>query len=349
MTHRCSIALLVLAASGCVGSSGDDGPLVETDVGTSGDAGSDTGRGSDASSTGEGASSDGSTDADADAGETTSDGTTSSASSEGSETTGPPPPAQPELPADLTSGFINVFWYLPATAAGYDDVALDIHPDVSGPDDGTLQYFAFGGWQLTQGPAGAGFYGGLQTRMGNQTPASGYRGVIFSAWGVVDAIPHGDAYVDVDKVSCDGGVGAVCVQLSLVYDWTNETTYRMHYRLAGDAPGSPGNQLLRASITDLATNQESILGDVIVPISWGKLPAEYYSFDETFPEPEGALCTNYNPSDVTYTNLMAQSGTVTAESWTQADPAYAGPCIDLFHYDPLDDGYRMRLGIYVAP
>ena len=343
MTHRFSIAFLVLAA--CVGASGDDGPGVDTDAGSSGDASSDTGGGRDASSSSEDTSSAGSTEA----GETTSESTTSSESSDGSETTGPPPPAQPELPADLTSGFINVFWYLPASEAGYDDVALDIHPDVSGPDDGTLQYFAFGGWQLTQGPAGAGFYGGLQTRMGNQTPASGYRGVIFSAWGVVDAIPYGDAYVDVDKVSCDGGVGAVCVQLSLVYDWTNENTYRMHYRLAGEAPGSPGNQLLRASITDLTTNEESILGDVIVPVSWGKLPAQYYSFDETFPEPEGALCTNYNPSDVTYTNLVAQNGTITADSWAQADAAYAGPCIDLFHYDPLDDGYRMRLGIYVAP
>ena len=83
-------------------------------------------------------------------------------------------------------------------------------------------------------------------------------------------------------------------------------------------------------------------------IAWGKLPAEYYSFDETFPEPEGALCTNYNPSDVDYTNLVAQSATVVADSWAQGDPAYTGPCIDLFHYDPQPDGYRMRLGIYEA-
>lgn len=264
------------------------------------------------------------------------------------ETTGAPEPEQPELPADLTPGFINVFWYLPQVAGGYDDASLDIHPAVSGPDDGTLQYFSFGGWQFTQGPPGNGFYGGLQTRMGNQTPASGYRGVIFSAWGVVDAIPAPGAYVDVDEVACDGGVGAVCVQLSLVYDWSSGNTYRMHYRLVGDAPGSPGNQLLRASVTDLTTGVESVLGDVVIPIAWGKLPAEYYSFDETFPEPEGALCTNYNPSDVYYTNLVAQSATVVADSWAQGDPAYTGPCIDLFHYDPQPDGYRMRLGIYEA-
>jgi hypothetical protein len=226
---------------------------------------------------------------------------------------------------------------------------VDFLPRVSNSVDESLQYFAFTG--SFGGRADRGFYSGLQTRIGNNTPASGRRGVIFSMWGVVAAIPHKGTYMEVDSLHCDGDAGSVCVQLSRPYDWKNGTTYRLRYRMAGAAPNHPGNQLFRMSITSLTSNEETILGDVVIPKTYGKLPAQYGTFDETFP-PAGSqtsLCSNYPPSDITYFNMSANNGAVPAQSWRQSDTAYAGPCINLFTYTPVPKGYRLRLGIYVAP
>ena len=255
----------------------------------------------------------------------------------------PPPFPQPALPPGLTSPFINVAWSTPSGGpGGHSRASVDIAPSISSPDDGPLQYFAFGGWSWTSG--GNGFYGGLQTKILNNTVHSGKRGVIFSAWSVVDAVAFGDTAVVIDAVHCDGAAGAVCVQLSAAYPWKNGTSYRMTYAMAGS--DRPGTQKVRASVTDLSTQVQKVLGDVIIPAAWGGFPDAYYTFDETFPPAGGETCQNYNPSDITYSNLRVGDALVPPTQWGQLSPAYDGPCVRLFHYDPIPDGYRMRLGIY---
>ncbi len=249
---------------------------------------------------------------------------------------------QPALPTGLPVGFIYGNWTLPASKSGYSDVSLDMHPILTGPTTGSLQYFAFAG-TFPGGPGGSGFYGGLQTQINNKTPASGKRGVIFSGFGLTDAVAASGAYVDIDLVSCDGGKGAVCAQLSLPYDWHDGETYRFRFHLLGDAPGRPGNRLLRTSVTDVGKGVESVLGDLILPTAWGLLPSNYGTFDETFP-PNGApeTCQNYNPSDIEFLRLRGDSAAGTV---VHADDKYPGPCVNNFHYLPITDGYRTLLGL----
>lgn len=258
-------------------------------------------------------------------------------------------PEQPAVDAKLQAPFIWGLWQLPERTGGYDEASIDFLPRVSNSESESLQYFAFTG--SFGGRAERGFYSGLQTRIGNNTPASGHRGVIFSMWGVVRAIPHNGSYLEVNNVNCDGDPGSVCVQLSRPYDWKNGMTYRLRYRIAGEAPDNPNNQLFRMSIKNLSNGVETILGDVVIPKNYGKLPALYGTFDETFPpvDSQVSLCSNYPPSDITYFNMSANNGAVPAKSWWQSDPTYTGPCVNLFTYTPLSKGYRLRLGIYVAP
>jgi hypothetical protein len=273
----------------------------------------------------------------------TSSAATDSGDAHAMQPVGPP---QPALPTGLTSGFINAQWVAPLNGTtGYEQASLEIRPAVAGPTEGPLQYFAFGGWRFSSGPVGRGFYGGLQTKIGNNTANGGKRGVIFSTWGVVDAIPNGSASVAIDTVSCDGAAGAVCAQLSLAYPWHSGGAYRLLYKFAGNAPSSPDSRLLRVSVTDLTTKAETVVGDFVIAAAWGGLPADYFTFDETFPPEGGETCQNYHPSDVVYSSLRLGNG-VAATTWGQLNAKYTGPCIKLFHYDPVPDGYRMRLGVY---
>lgn len=256
------------------------------------------------------------------------------------------PIEQPAVLANLQPGFINVAWWLPAVVGGYDEIELDIRPEISGLTSEPLQYFAFGGHRFSSGPSGNGFYGGLQTRMGNRTAHSGKRGVIFSVWGALNAIPHGAALADIDTVNCDGETGAVCVQLSLPLAWKNEQTYRMRYQMKGPALGYPGSQLVRASVVEVSTGTEHVLGDAVIPNAWGRLPNRLFSFTEVFPPgPEGSLCSNYVPTDANYLRLRGNLSAQPA-GYAQYASAYNGPCIELFHYASLSTGYRMRLGIF---
>lgn len=248
---------------------------------------------------------------------------------------------QPKESTALNVGFIYGNWTLPASEE-YADVTLDMHPVKTGADDAPLQFFAFGGTFLHGATPGDGFYGGLQTKIGNATPAGGKRGVIFSGFGVTDAIPAAGSYVAIDTENCDGTPGAVCAQLSTPYDWHDGGTYRLRYRFVGDAPSGPAHRLLRVSVTDVDAGKETVLGDLVTPAAW-RLPASYYTFDETFPDnPE--ICDTYNPSDIFYTRLRADgvAGTV-----KHSDDNYPGPCKSFFHYRAVDDGYRLLLGICV--
>jgi hypothetical protein len=248
---------------------------------------------------------------------------------------------QPAEPTGLPVGFIYGNWSLPA-GAGYSDVSLDMHPIFTGPDDGSLQYFAFAG-QFPGGPPGSGIYSGLQTKISNKTAASGKRGVIFTGFSVTQAVVAAGAYADINLVDCDGGIGAVCAQLSLPYAWKDGGTYRFRFHFAGDAPNHPGNRLLRTSVTDVGSGVESTLGDLIVPKTWGSMPAKFGTFDETFP-PSGApeTCQNYNPSDIEFLRLRGDGATGTV---VHADGTYQGPCVNNFHYRPVQGGYRMLLGL----
>ncbi len=195
--------------------------------------------------------------------------------------------------------FDDTSWAGLGNSGGYNDISVDVTIDVW--NGGSDAYYYSNNASFTNGKN---IYGGLQT---NGYDGSKWIGkmAIFSIWDVTSGIAEpGGTGVPF------GGEG-VGYSVRIPYNWSAGVSYRLKIYLDQDA--ASGNRLWGASITNLANGQTARIGRIYVPVGYGKV-SNPVTFHERYTGGTDT-CADMSPSQVSFTNMTANSGTVRASSW----------------------------------
>jgi hypothetical protein len=225
--------------------------------------------------------------------------------------------------------FVDTQWHLNASNE-YDSIEVDITPTV---EEGTATdgyYFANTVYfRNYQGSNFGGAYAGLQT---NGYDGSQWVGkmALFSVWDVSTGVP--ETY---GKGTTFGGEGTG-FSVRIPYDWQINTSYRLKIYIDQDA--SSGDRLWGASLTNLTNGVVTRIGRIYVPASRGKIYGPV-TFHERYMGPVDD-CSAVKKSQVSFTNMTANGGSVKASSWNHYYIAPTPECPGLTWLKESSNGYQ---------
>jgi hypothetical protein len=183
--------------------------------------------------------------------------------------------------------------------SGYSNISVDITPQVwASGNDG---YYYSNNAVFTNN---TNIYGGLQT---NGFDGSRWIGkmAIFSIWDVSSGIaePSGTG-------TPFGGEGTG-YSVRIPFNWQTGTSYRFNMYIEQDS--SSGNRLWAASVTNLSNGSVSRIGRIYAPVNFGKIHNPVTFHERYSANPNN--CNEILPSQVSFTNMTANNGSVRSTGW----------------------------------
>lgn len=211
---------------------------------------------------------------------------------------------------------------------GYTSVEVDITPQVGDTDS----YYFSNTVYIKNCSTECYAYAGLQTNGYDDTNWIG-KMAIFSWWNATNSIP--ESY---GKAVAFGGEG-VGQSVRIPYQWQTGTAYRLKIYLDTDGV----SKLWGASLTNLSTNQTTRIGRIYAPANYGLIYGPI-TFHERYGGPQ-ATCKTVPPSQVRFSNMTANNGSIKASSWSHYYKASLPGCDEYFWTQEDANGYVSSLGI----
>ncbi len=183
--------------------------------------------------------------------------------------------------------------------SGYNNISVDITPNVwSSGNDG---YYYSNNAVFTNN---TNIYGGLQT---NGFDGSRWIGkmAIFSIWDV------GSGIAEPGGTGTPFGGEGTGYSVRIPFNWQTGTSYRFNIYIEQDS--SSGNRLWAASITNLSNGSVSRIGRIYAPVNFGKIHNPVTFHERYSANPNN--CSEILPSQVSFTNMTANNGSVRSSGW----------------------------------
>ena len=197
----------------------------------------------------------------------------------------------------------DTLWYMTGTdPEGYTNIGVNIKPYYNTFSANQSYYYALDLQSFENATTGA--YAGLQTNGIINGKAVG-KMLIFSVWNATGG------------VSAPGGTGQTFsgegtgYSERVPYDWQGGHSYRLDIYLKNT---SGYENMWGASVTDISTGQTQQIGWIYVPVSYGNLTSPI-TFQEMYKNYPAATCYGISPSEVSFTNMSADSGEYKAAYW----------------------------------
>jgi hypothetical protein len=213
----------------------------------------------------------------------------------------------------------------PPQDGGYPDFQWDLTVRTDPSPDGYFWSHQFG------------FVGGDQGYCGLQTHNAELGGkiAIFSIWSA-----HGSRGPQYAGLFGGEGTGFTA---RIRYEWQVDVTYRLTVR--GVDP-DPTGQWWLAEVTDSATGETAVIGEILVPGTWAGLNSTSVMWSERYAGPM-RRCGDMAHSVVEFTNPMADGGRVAATGFNNhlANP----PTCPNSLIEPLPTGSRQEMGVGSEP
>lgn len=214
----------------------------------------------------------------------------------------------------------------------YTSIEVDITPEVG---DGDYYYFANDVYFRNCSGNECVAYAGLQT---NGFDGSKWIGkmAIFSLWNATQSIaePGGTSVAF-------GGEG-VGQSVRIPYNWQVGISYRLKIYL--DVDGT--SKLWGATLTDLSNNQTTRIGRIYAPVGYGLIYGPV-TFHERYGGPD-ATCQTVTPSQVHFSNMTGNNGTVVSSAWNHYYRASLPGCSNFWVQDSTN-GFSSGIGTVPPP
>jgi hypothetical protein len=233
-------------------------------------------------------------------------------------------------PISNPTHFDDTTWYFPASSSGYNQLDTNITPIVDGSPDG---YYFSSEFYFTGDTSGYGGYLGLQTE---GTIPTG-KIAIFSIWGATSS--SGPGYN-----SSGTEVEQTYYTSRIQYNWNVNHTYKTDVILLSQSSGS---ETWAATITDQSTGVQSLIGDIVTPSSMGSFSNEVVTFHERY-SGSTASCSDMQESEVEFTNLSFNNGSVIPTSHSNVQPS-GSACAGLFTTQDIPGGIETIIGGQFPP
>ena len=226
--------------------------------------------------------------------------------------------------------FDDTFWNWPTASTGYTSMSTVVTPLADGSPDGyyfSNYYWFSGDYSATGG------YLGFQTE-GTQPTG---KIAIFSIWGATSS--NGPGYN-----AAGTEVGQQYWTSRISYPWTVNNSYLLNISLTSQSGGS---NTWTGTITDETTHAQSLIGNIIVPTSRGNLYDVSVTFHERYSGPT-ASCSDLQKSEVEFTGLTANNGSVSPTSHTNYGATGTG-CASSFATQDISGGIESIIGGQFPP